>query len=175
MSRVLLADDNSHAQRMGEQILREEGYEVISVADGDTAAARIASLDPDVVIADTALPLRSGFDLCKWVKSQPAHKHIKVVFAVGALEAVDEVAMKLLGGDGVIRRPFEASLMTSVVAPLAQRAQLERRRVTPSSLVADREAIRNAVGIALDQMKGDLVDAITEKVVMALSRRSASS
>src|SRR5690606_38494665 len=83
MSRVLLADDNSHAQRMGEQILREEGYEVISVADGETAAARIAALDPDVVIADTALPKRSGFDLCRWVKSQPAHKHIKVVFAVG--------------------------------------------------------------------------------------------
>jgi DNA-binding response OmpR family regulator len=159
---------------MGEQILREEGYEVVSVADGETAAARIISLDPDVVIADTALPKRSGFDLCRWVKSQPAHKHTKVVFSVGALESVDDAAMRLLGADGVVRRPFEASIMTSLVRPLAQKAQLERRRITPSSLMADREAVRAAVGIALDEMRGELVDTITEKVMMALTRRAAS-
>jgi len=37
MSRILLADDSPHAQRMGERILREEGFEVVSVTDGETA------------------------------------------------------------------------------------------------------------------------------------------
>ena len=35
MCLILLADDSPHAQRMGERILREEGYEVVSVTDGD--------------------------------------------------------------------------------------------------------------------------------------------
>ena len=35
MSRILLADDSPHAQRMGERILREEGYEVVSLTDGE--------------------------------------------------------------------------------------------------------------------------------------------
>ena len=43
MNRVLLADDSPHAQRMGERILREEGFEVITVSDGDTAMLRRVS------------------------------------------------------------------------------------------------------------------------------------
>ena len=37
MTRILLADDSPHAQRMGEQILTEEGFEVVTVSDGDSA------------------------------------------------------------------------------------------------------------------------------------------
>ena len=37
MSIILLADDSPHAQRMGERILREEGFEVVSLTNGDTA------------------------------------------------------------------------------------------------------------------------------------------
>ena len=43
MSRILLADDSPHAQRMGELILREEGFEVVSVTDGETALVRLAA------------------------------------------------------------------------------------------------------------------------------------
>ena len=38
MSIILLADDSPHAQRMGERILRDEGFEVVSVTDGETRA-----------------------------------------------------------------------------------------------------------------------------------------
>ena len=41
MSRILLADDSPHAQRMGERILREEGFEVVSLTSGETALARL--------------------------------------------------------------------------------------------------------------------------------------
>ena len=42
MSVILLADDSPHAQRMGDRILREEGYQVMCAADGETAALRLA-------------------------------------------------------------------------------------------------------------------------------------
>ena len=41
MSRILLADHSPHAQRMGERILRDEGYEVATVTDGETALLRL--------------------------------------------------------------------------------------------------------------------------------------
>ena len=61
MSTILLADDSPHAQRMGERILREEGFEVSSVADEAAALARLADGDPDLVIADAFLPGSGGF------------------------------------------------------------------------------------------------------------------
>ena len=39
-SLILLADDSPHAQRMGERILREEGFEVVSAVAGDAAIAQ---------------------------------------------------------------------------------------------------------------------------------------
>ena len=69
MSIILLADDSPHAQRMGERILREEGFEVVSVTDGETALLRMADVDPDLVIADVFLPGRDGFEFCRAIKS----------------------------------------------------------------------------------------------------------
>src|SRR5579864_4833139 len=52
MSRILLADDSPHAQRMGERILREEGFEVVSLTDGNTTLLRLDDVDPDLILAD---------------------------------------------------------------------------------------------------------------------------
>ena len=69
MSRILLADDSPHAQRMGERILRDEGHEVISVSDGRVAMLRLADASPDLIIADISMPEVSGYELCEYVKS----------------------------------------------------------------------------------------------------------
>jgi CheY-like chemotaxis protein len=60
MTRILLADDSPHAQRMGEQILTEEGFEVVTVSDGDSVLLRLEDVDPDLVLADVEMPHRTG-------------------------------------------------------------------------------------------------------------------
>ena len=92
MSRILLADDSPHAQRMGERILREEGFEVVSLTDGDAALLRLADVDPDLILADVFLPGKSGFDLCRHVKGDPHLRHVRVVLTAGLLEPFDEAA-----------------------------------------------------------------------------------
>jgi len=83
MSTILLADDSPHAQRMGERILREEGFEVVSVADEAAALARLKDVDPDLVIADVFLPGGGGLDLCRYIKN--LHRHIRVILTAGLL------------------------------------------------------------------------------------------
>ena len=92
MSRILLADDSPHAQRMGERILREEGFEVVSLTDGDAAMLRLADVDPDLILADVFLPGKSGFDLCRHIKSDPLLRHVRVVLTAGMLEHSTSVA-----------------------------------------------------------------------------------
>ncbi|HXN47690.1 MAG TPA: response regulator [Bryobacteraceae bacterium] len=125
MSRILLADDSPHAQRMGERILREEGFEV-AVTDGETALIRLKDVDPDVVLADVFLPIHSGYEICEYVKSHARHKHARVVLLAGLLEPVDEAAASRVGSDAVLKKPFEASVVVALVRPLAEAAQAER-------------------------------------------------
>src|SRR5713226_10544419 len=133
MSVILLADDSPHAQRMGERILREEGYQVVCAGDGETAALRLSEVDPDIVIADAHLPGLSGLDLCRYVKS--SYRHTRVILTFGLPDELDEGGARAVGCDAVLSKPFEASVMMETVGPLARDAQLARKPVSPAAAV----------------------------------------
>ncbi len=132
MSRILLADDSPHAQRMGERILREEGFEVVTVTDGNTALMRLADVDPDVVLADVSLPSRSGYEICQEVKKQLRHRHVRVILTAGMLEPFDEAQAAAVKCDGVLKKPFESSVVLDMVRPLIAAASAARvQRIAP--------------------------------------------
>src|SRR5215475_13322460 len=122
MSRVLLVDDSPHAQRMGERILSDEGYEVVTVSNADSALIRLDDVDPDVVLADTVMPGRTGFDICQYLKMSPRHRHVRVILTAGVLEPLDEAQVQRVEADGTLKKPFEASALLGAVKPLAQAA-----------------------------------------------------
>ncbi len=76
MNRILLADDSPQALRLAEQILAGEDIEIVSVTDGATALRRLGDVNPDLLITDVYLPTKSGFDLARFLKSQPQHRHM---------------------------------------------------------------------------------------------------
>jgi len=126
MSRILLADDSPHAQRMGERILREEGFEVVTVTDGQTATMRLADVDPDIVLADISLPRKSGYEICREIKADPRRQHIRVVLTAGLLERFDEAEAVAVRCDAILKKPFEATLVLDAVRPLVAAARAER-------------------------------------------------
>ena len=180
MSRILLADDSPHAQRMGERILRDEGHEVITVSDGKVAMLRLQDASPDLIIADISMPEVSGYELCEYVKG---HGGMPVILTAGAVEPVDEKEVDRVRADGVLKKPFEASLLLESIGRFinggrrpakkpsehedagASRLPAQPRSVT----VLDPEQVRAAVTVALDASMPLLIDQITERVVAALS------
>jgi DNA-binding response OmpR family regulator len=111
---------------MGERILREEGYEVVSVTDGDTALKRLADVDPDLIVVDVFLPGVNGFELCRKVKAQLPHRHVRVVMTAGMLEVFDEDEALRSGADAIIKKPFEATAVVDTIKPLVADARLAR-------------------------------------------------
>ena len=195
MIRVLLVDDSPHAQRMGERILADEGYEVVTVSNADAAMIRLADADPDVVVADTVMPGRTGFDICHYLKMNPRHKHVRVILTAGVLESLDEEEARRVDADGTLKKPFEATALLGAVRPLAEAAVAERpapaerpRAVEPPPTPAaqgpapvlgtsaatavplvDSEQVRAAVTVALDASMGMIVEEITRQVLSTLA------
>src|SRR5450432_2533662 len=126
MSRILLVDDSPHAQRMGERILTEEGFEVVTVSNADSALIRLDDVAPDVVLADTVMPGRTGYDICHFLKMSPRHRHVKVILTAGVLEPLDEEQARRVEADGTLKKPFEASALIAAVRPLAEAAAAAR-------------------------------------------------
>jgi CheY-like chemotaxis protein len=186
MSRILLADDSPHAQRMGERILRDEGHEVITVSDGLVAMLRLKDAAPDLIIADISMPEVSGYELCEYVKSNGG---APVFLTAGAVEPIDEAEVSRVGADGVLKKPFEASLLLAAIGRFVAGS---KRRGGPANnagkdaekdpgkdiqknplaarsvVVVDPELVRAAVTVALDSAMPALVDEISAKVLAAL-------
>jgi DNA-binding response OmpR family regulator len=184
MTRILLADDSSHAQRMGEQILSEEGFEVVTVSDGDSALLRLEDVDPDLVLADVDMPHRSGYEICQYVKISPRHRHARVLLTAGVSDQVDEAEARRVQADGIVQKPFEASVLLAAVKPLVESAVKERSPDRPAAragkrpapqvpvvALIDPERVRAAVTVAMDAAMPALIEEIAEKVLLALSTR----
>ncbi|HLH43551.1 MAG TPA: response regulator [Bryobacteraceae bacterium] len=179
MSIILLADDSVHAQRMGERILRDEGYEVVSLTDGDTAAMRLGDVDPDLVIADVFLPGQNGFELCRHVKSQ--RRHARVILTAGLLESFNEEDARKAGCDAILRKPFEASVFVETIRPLVREAQLARGLFAealtgatpgpdapppPARQAPEPRRVEAAIAEALEAALPPLIREVTEKVLV---------
>jgi CheY-like chemotaxis protein len=184
MSRILLVDDSPYAQRMGERILSDEGYEVVTVSNADSALIRLEDADPDVVVADAVMPGRTGYDICQYLKMSPRHRHVRVILTSGAQEPIDEARARVVQADGTIEKPFEASVLLAAVRPLAEAATADRGlggvpaapagrgqgpEAAPFVAVVDAEQVRAAVTVALDATMGTLADEIARRVLAALN------
>jgi len=188
MSRILLADHSPHAQRMGERILRDEGYEVAAVTDGETALLRLKDLAPDVVLADVSLPTRNGYEVCEYVKTSGKFPQTRVILTAGPVTAYDETRAQSAGADGFVRKPFEASALLNTLQPLIEKPgapaapkavaapkPLAEAKPVPSApppppapRPIDREQVRAAVILALEASMITMIENITDKVIVAL-------
>jgi CheY-like chemotaxis protein len=170
MSRILLADDSPQALRLGEQILSAQGLEVVSVTDGAVAMRRLSDVNPDLFITDLYLPTKNGFELARYMKSDPAFRDIPIVFAAAPADTFVEQDALNAGADAILRKPFEASGLLDTVQTLLEKRSSARRRA--AGLVnggVDRATIRAAVTLALDSAMPLLIEELTERVILALS------
>ena len=106
MSRILVADDNSNIQKMVALALKDEGIDVVAVGNGEAAMRKIPDLRPDLVLADIFMPVRNGYEVCEFIKSDSRYMSTPVVLLVGAFDPLDEQETQRVRADGVLKKPF---------------------------------------------------------------------
>jgi len=104
--KILVADDNSNIQKMVGLALKDQGIEVVAVGNGEAAVRKISDVRPDLVLADVFMPVRNGYEVCKYVKGDSSLSHIPVILLVGAFDPLDEEEAQRVGADGVLKKPF---------------------------------------------------------------------
>ena len=78
-ARVLIAEDEPNLVESLSFILSREGCVVSAVFDGESVLERLRSDRPDVLVLDVMLPLRTGFEVLKLIKTDPGLRGIPVM------------------------------------------------------------------------------------------------
>jgi CheY-like chemotaxis protein len=107
--KLLLADDSPTIQKVISLTFGDEGVEVVTVGDGESALLALAQEPPpDVLLADVVMPGPDGYELCERVKRDERLAHIPVILLVGAFEPFNEAEARRVGADTVLTKPFQA-------------------------------------------------------------------
>ncbi len=134
MPRILVADDNSNIHRAVALALKDAGVEVVAVGNGEAAVRKIAEIKPALVLADIFMPVRSGYEVCEFVKQDPRFAGVPVVLLIGAFDPFDEREAQRVQADAILKKPFVPadSLVRTVTDLLAQSAA----RLSPAPVAA---------------------------------------
>jgi len=94
MKKILFIEDETALQKTFSDILKQEGYEVISALDGEAGLELAQKQKPDLILLDLVLPKLHGFEVLKGLKEDSKTKEIPVIVLTN-LEGVEEVEKSL--------------------------------------------------------------------------------
>ncbi|MBA2732096.1 MAG: response regulator [Acidobacteria bacterium] len=105
---LLLADDSATIRKVVELTFSDEGFEVITVSDGQQALDKLEEIVPDIVLADVFMPEVNGYQVCEHIKQTERFRHIPVMLLVGSFEPFDEAEARRVGADDYLTKPFQS-------------------------------------------------------------------
>ncbi len=144
MHKIVLVEDEASLAETVAFNLREEGYDVITVADGAQALDVIMRERPDLVLLDVMLPGMDGLEVCRRLRRQS--DEVPVIMLTARAREIDKVVGLEVGADDYVTKPFG---MMELVARV--RAALRRARRNE----ADQEILRG-LGLEMNTAKHEV-------------------
>src|SRR5271166_4384133 len=102
---ILISDDDEIIRQLLSEILSGEGYNVLCAEDGDEALEAIHGNSVDLVLLDVMMPGKTGFEVCRAIKSQQETRFIPVVLVTGLSRVDERIQGITCGADDFLSKP----------------------------------------------------------------------
>ena len=103
---ILVADDEPNIVLSLEFLLKQAGFRVRTVSDGEAALAAIAQEPPDLVLLDVMIPGRDGYAVCQEIRSNPAWRDMRIIMLTAKGGDIQREKGLSLGADEYVTKPF---------------------------------------------------------------------
>ena len=120
-ARVLVVDDEDSITQLVSTVLRYEGFEVQTAADGTAAVKAARTFRPDLVVLDVMLPDLDGFEVYRRIEGASAR--LPVLFLTARDSTEDRVHGLTLGADDYMGKPFSLEELVARVRAVLRRTR----------------------------------------------------
>ena len=117
--KVLLAEDEKRMNRALSELMRQEGYEVTSVENGQDALFEIEGGLYDLIVLDVMMPYMNGFEVVKKARAAGIRTPILMLTAKGEVD--DKVEGLDSGADDYLTKPFMTKELLARLRALSRR------------------------------------------------------
>jgi DNA-binding response OmpR family regulator len=122
-NQVLIVEDEYDIAMLIKHALERGGAcEAEIVPSGDAALRAVAAQPPDLIILDLNLPVLSGLEVCRVLRSRPAGRRVPIIMLTARTGEDDRVNGLDLGADDYVTKPFSLRELTARVRAVLRRA-----------------------------------------------------
>lgn len=137
---VLVVEDNPAMNEAISEILRMEGYRVISAVNGVEALAILEQERPDVVVSDIMMPGIDGYELLRRARQDPRLRTLPFIFLTARSSTEDYRLAKRIGIEDYLVKPVDSRDLSLAVANA-----LRRSRHVQEEMQEQMDALRNQI------------------------------
>jgi twitching motility two-component system response regulator PilG len=104
--KVMVIDDSKTIRRTAENLLKKQGYDVVTATDGFEALAKIAEHKPDIIFVDIMMPRLDGYQTCALIKHNKSFKNTPVIMLSSKDSIFDKARGRIVGSEQYLTKPF---------------------------------------------------------------------
>jgi len=116
--KILIADDEPNIVVSLEFLMKQKGYAVKVVTDGEAALQAVGEFGPDLILLDVMMPRMSGYDVCQKVRENPAWADIRIIMLSAKGRDVEVNKGMAVGADAYVTKPFSTKELIAQVAQM---------------------------------------------------------
>ncbi|EIA09290.1 response regulator receiver:Transcriptional regulatory protein, C- terminal [Flavobacterium frigoris PS1] len=120
-TKILLVDDEPDILEIVGYNLTQEGYQIVTAANGKEAILKAKKELPDLIIMDVMMPEMDGMEACENIRKIPELSNVIITFLTARSEDYSQVAGFDAGADDYITKPIKPKLLVSKVKALLRR------------------------------------------------------
>jgi CheY-like chemotaxis protein len=146
-ARVLVVDDSATILKVVSSILARHGYEPAIARDGVAGIEMIKKGGKfDLVLLDFVMPRMNGYQFCRELRSNPAHRSMPVVLMSAKADKIRGQFVQQTGAVDAITKPFDARALVAVIeGALAKTAEGRARPVPEGAKMPDEDTIAESL------------------------------
>jgi DNA-binding response OmpR family regulator len=109
---VLVVDDDESIREFVSVALSDEGYDVVTAADGAAAMDTIGRVVPSVILLDMRMPIMDGWEFSRAYRAT-AMPHAPIIVVTAARDAAERAAQ--IDADDYLAKPFDLEVLLAMV------------------------------------------------------------
>ena len=127
-TKILVAEDDPKILTGLVDMLESEGYQAVPAIDGEKALELFESKKFDLVLLDIMMPGKSGYDVCRAIRSQD--ERIPIIMLTAKGQEIDKVVGLQLGADDYVTKPFGVHELLARIAAVLRRSRYSAREAS---------------------------------------------
>ena len=118
MKKILLAEDDKNLSRSLDILLTLEGFQVISVYNGEEALNKLLLQKYDLLITDIVMPQMNGVDLIRRIRA--VNPTIPILVISGMLNEQLENELRAIGIRHILAKPIKPNVLRQTIESIFQ-------------------------------------------------------